>query len=149
MIFNGINNQSVEFKVVNYQFPALRDKDYDGNWLTIYLNVKSEFGDWQVTDPLLLTWEIEDLIEWLMILSRNEKPEYLHQEFIEPNLSFHLLSDSNNAIKEIKILFQLECVPKNVDGDKEYFVIFEANNEELKRIAEDLEKELEKYPIKR
>ena len=149
MIINGVNNQSVEFKVVNYQFPTSRDKDYDGNWLTIYLNVKSQFGNWHVIDPSLLTWEIEELIDWLMTLSRNENPEYLHQEFIEPNLSFQLLSDSNNAIKEIRIHFQLECVPKHADGDKEYFVIFEANNEELKRIAEDLEKELEKYPVRK
>jgi len=149
MIINGVNNQTVEFKIINYQFPASRDKEYDGNWLTIYLNVNSHFGNWQVTDPSLLTWEIEELIGWFRILSINTKPEYTYQEFIEPNLSFHLLNNFNDSVKQIKISFDLESRPKSAEVDKEYFVIFEANNNDLKGIANDLEKELKKYPVRK
>lgn len=149
MIIKGVDNQSVELRIVNYEFPASRDKEYDGNWLTIYLNVKSKFGNWQVTDPSLLTWEVEELINWIRTLSINKNPDYTEQEFIEPNLSFHLLNNYSYSIKQIRINFDLESRPKSADDDKEYFVILEANNNDLERIAIDLEKELKKYPVRK
>jgi len=149
MIIKGVDNQSVELRIVNYQFPTSRDKEYDGNWLNIYLNVKSEFGNWQVTDPSLLTWEVVELISWFRTLSSNEKPDYTEQEFIEPNLSFHLQNNYSDSIKQIKIGFDLESRPQSADDDKEYFVILEANNNDLERIAIDLEKELKKYPVRK
>ncbi|MEY3421612.1 MAG: hypothetical protein RIR48_1908, partial [Bacteroidota bacterium] len=35
MIFQGIDKQSVELKITNYQFPENQDGDWDGNCLNI------------------------------------------------------------------------------------------------------------------
>jgi len=37
MLFKGINNQTVEFRITNYQYPEITDCEYDSNWLLIYL----------------------------------------------------------------------------------------------------------------
>jgi hypothetical protein len=51
MTFNGIDNQTVELKITNYQYPDINDGDWDGNWLNIYLNVNSKVGHWHVSSP--------------------------------------------------------------------------------------------------
>jgi hypothetical protein len=63
MIFQGIDKQSVELKITNYQFPENQDGDWDGNCLNIYLKVESKVGKWQTIDPSLTTWEVQEIIE--------------------------------------------------------------------------------------
>lgn len=149
MIFNGIDNQVVELKIINYQYPEINDKDWDGNWLNIYINVKSQFGNWQTTDPSLTTWEVIQLIEWFDDLSINKKPKWKDQEFTEPNLAFYVLNLETDDYKTIRISFNLECRPQNATDEIDYFVDVHANNNELKRISNDLRKELEKYPVRK
>lgn len=64
MIFKGIDDQIVEFKITNYQYQDNQDGDWDGNWLNIYLKVNSKVGKWQTTDPSLTTWEVNKIIDW-------------------------------------------------------------------------------------
>jgi hypothetical protein len=42
----------------------------------------------------------------------------------------------------------LESRPQNADDEKEYFVDCVFNNDELKLIAKELEKEAEQYPTR-
>ena len=92
MTFKGINNQTVELEITNYQFPEIADDDYDSNWLNIYLKVNSTFGNWQIVDPMLTTFEVKGLINWLDNLSNNILPEYTGIGFLEPYISFELIS---------------------------------------------------------
>lgn len=149
MIIKGINNQTVELRIMNYQFPGTSNRDYDGNWLNIYLKVDSELGKWQTIDPSLLTWEVEELINWLHTLSNNIVPENKLLEFLEPNLSFELLSTPTDSVKQFKFIFQLESRPKSANEEDEYYVIFEANQEYLNQLANDLSSELKKYPMRK
>ena len=146
MIFNGVNNQTVEMKIVDYEFPEMIEGDWDGNWLNIYLNVQSELGNWEIIDPVLTTWDIRVIIDWLYLLSENKIPDYLDLRFIEPNISFILLNKPTDEIKKIKIKFNYEFEPTFAKKDVEYFVNFEADNQELKKLATDLDNELAKYP---
>ena len=146
MIIEGINNQTVEIKITNYQFPDTKDREYDGNWLNIYLKVKSDMGNWQTVDPSLLTWEVQELIDWFEKLSRNEKPRWKEQGFIEPNLSFSLLNSYDDFEKKFIIEFKLESGPLSAKDDDKYFVEFHANNLTLSDIAKGFRDELTKYP---
>lgn len=146
MIFEGINDQSVELKITNYQFPETTDREWDGNWLNIYLKVKSDLGHWQTIDPALTTWEVHEIIDWLTKLSKNERPKYTDLGFTEPNLSFELLNKESDNPKLIRIKFSLEFRPKSAKGDTEYFVDIKADNRNLEFYALDLKKELAKYP---
>ena len=149
MEFRGVDNQTVELKITNYQFPKSLDRDWDGNWLNIYIKVDSKVGKWQTIDPSLTTWEVQELIDWFTDLSNDLKPKWIDMEFTEPNLSFYLLNDFNLSKKQIRIKLDLECRPKSAKEDKEYFVDFEFNNSDLKKISSDLMAELKKYPIRK
>jgi len=149
MIIEGIDNQTVEIKITNYQYPDSLDRDWDGNWLNVHLKVESKVGNWQTVDPSLTTWEIQELIDWFNDLANNTKPKWTDIEFTEPNLSLYLQNDFDDINKLIRIKFDLESRPKSATVDKEYFVDFEANNSELKRLANDLTSELKRYPIRK
>jgi hypothetical protein len=146
MTFNGIDNQIVELRITNYQYPGNNEGDWDSNWLNIYLNVISNNGNWQTVDASLTTWEVQVLINWFIKLSNDEKPEYLDLSFTEPNLSFELLDNLNKSLKKFRIKFNLESGPKSAKDDNEYFVDCIADSNELKRLAIELETELVKYP---
>lgn len=146
MKFNCEDNQTVELKIHNYQFPNSLDREYDGNWLNIYLKVESKVGHWQTIDPSLLTWDIIELINWFRNLANSDKTITKEQEFIEPNISFYLLNDLTDKEKIIKIKFDLESRPKSAKEEIEYSVIFIADKSELDRIAYELETELQKFP---
>lgn len=149
MIFYGQDNSTVEFKVMNYEFPNSTDKQEDGNWLVIYLKVDCQFGQWQAVHPSLLTWNIQELIDWFSDLSNNNSVKWTDQEFIEPNISFHLLNSYNADIKQIKIKFDLELRPKNANDEIEYFINFQADSMKLKEISNQLGEELKKFPERR
>lgn len=144
MIFKGLNNQRVQLKITNYEFPEETTCDYDSNWLLIYLNVKSLLGNWQTIGAVLLTFEVEQIIEWFNKLSTNTIVK-TSLTFIEPNLEFTLLDNAPDE-KTIRILFDYEFRPKNGNDKKEYFVDCKMDTNELKSIAEAFIKELALYP---
>jgi hypothetical protein len=146
MIFVGIDRQTVELKITNYQFPSNKEGDWDGNWLNIYLKVDSKVGKWQTIEPSLTTWEVQEIIDWLDKLSEDKEPEYRLMTFTEPNLSFELLNEPTDIKKLIRINFDLESKPKSATDDKEYFVDILANNDELNEFIKGLKNELSEYP---
>ena len=144
MIFKGVDNQSVEIRVTNYQFPKTLDCQYDSNWLLIYLNVKSKCGNWKTTDPSLLVSNVKRIIGWFNKLSVNEENE-TNLSFLEPNLEFDLIKITTD-LKTVRIIFNLESRPQNADDEKDYFVDCEMDNRALKQVAEELTKEIEPFP---
>ncbi len=144
MILKGIDNQSVELRISGYEFPYITDCEDDSNWLLIYLNVKSKCGNWETTDPSLLTSEVKEIINWLDNLSMNKWTER-NLSFLEPNLEFDLIK-SLTDLKTVRISFDLESRPNGADEEKEYYVDCELNSEELKNIAQELIQELKQFP---
>jgi len=91
MIFNGINDQSVELRVINYQFPEITNCEYDSNWLLMFLKVESRDGNWEIVDPFLLVRELKTMIDWFEKLSHDVETDSSSLMFIEPNLEFKLI----------------------------------------------------------
>jgi hypothetical protein len=146
MTFKGIDNQTVELRIADYQYPEFKEGGWDGNWLNIYLKVKSNHGKWQSVDPSFTTWEVQGLINWFETLSKNERLDHPEKSFTEPNLSFELIGNKDNSSRIFRIKFDLESRPQSATDDKDYYVDCIADNEELNRIVKDLRIELEKYP---
>ena len=146
MIFSGVDNQTVELKITNYQYPDDQEGDWGGNWLNIYLKVDSKVGKGQIIDPSLTTWEVQEIIDWFDQLSADKEPEFRLMTFTEPNLSFELLNEPTDNNKLIRIKFYLECRPKSATDDKELFVDISADRDELITIKKGLKDELNKYP---
>jgi hypothetical protein len=145
MIFKGINNQSVEFRITNYQFPEITNCEYDSNWLLVYLKVKSDCGNWETVDPSLLVSDLKRTIEWFEKLSNDIETDYDSLVFMEPNLEFELTKKYADK-KRIRITFDLESRHPNAKDDEEFYVDCVYNNAELKQIVSELKKEAELYP---
>ena len=154
MRFECINEQYVELKIIGYEYPKITDDPfgYDSNWLMVYINAKSAKKHWEAVDPAFLSFELKELIDWLNYLSENRMAEEKYGEdkscrFCEPCLAFKLMNNYDSKIKKIKIIFGAEFHPqKNMERD--YSITFMATNERLKYYANELEYELQKYPIR-
>ncbi|MDR1220242.1 MAG: hypothetical protein LBK73_11640 [Treponema sp.] len=144
MKFECINNQFIELSVIGYQFSKITD-EWNSNWLLVHINVKSNEKHWNKTDPAITTFELKWLIDWFKNISENKIEKYKRMDFTEPNISFELLNDFESNIKQIKINFMAEFNPIS-DVGTEYSIELNATNKQLKKYAEDLEIELNKYP---
>ena len=142
MKFHGTNDQTVEMKIAGYQYPQISDGD-DGNWLNIYLNVRSGFGNWQVTDPSLTTADVSELANWFAELAIGEEPQYTSLAFMEPNISFKLMG-MNYGMLSFRIVFSGECAP--LADLEDHYVDCLADSHELERICNELQLELLKFP---
>lgn len=148
MRFKFDERSTVEFKIAGYQYPKTDDKDYDGNWLNIFLDVKSERGNWKTVDPSLLTWELEGFI--LAIEDLLEKEVYgkdgeIEPIFIEPNLAF-LLRLENNETVFMKMVFGAESKPQSWPKDEECFLQGIFSEDEIRKIVQCLKMELARFP---
>jgi len=84
-----------ELNILGYQYQPSNPFFVDRNWLMVRLRSKWQEHEATITAPLLLTWEVDQLISWLdcVTFTRNPLP---HLRFTEPGLSFftpNFLSD--------------------------------------------------------
>jgi hypothetical protein len=145
MRFECINDQFVEFSILGYQFPEITDGDeWTRNWLLVHINVKSNEKQWDKTDPAITTFELKELIDWLINISENKIEEYELLMFTEPNISFELINNIESNKKNIKIHLAAEFKPI-IDGQN-YCIEFIATNDQLKNYVKELEIESKNYP---
>ena len=136
MVFWGKNNQKVELKILNYEFPPTAfgyNKDLANDWIEIGINIESDFGTYSHTSSIFVIYEIESLIAWLNKLSKNIRVEKLWNRTIEDYFEFELLNSYNANEKNIKIIFR--------EGQK-YYIEFIADNKLLHIYAKQLSSEL-------
>jgi len=146
MILKGIDNQTVELKILKYQFPEINTpKDWDANWLHIYLKVDSKLGNWETVDPSLTTFEFKSLVSWFKDLAENREVKYRELDFTEPNLVFQL-KDSTPKSKTVRVVFNYESKPRPAEKGKEYYVDCVFTNEQLADVSLQLENELKLFP---
>ena len=87
------DGQSVELRILGYEFPHLETALYDSNWLVVVGNVSNSRGSWQFTHPCLLTYEADKLASWMdALVEANRFPTTCG--FIEPNLEFRALVEA-------------------------------------------------------
>jgi len=147
MLIAGLDGQQIDIKILGYQYPDNADNEWDANWLRIYINVKSNAGQWQTVDPSLTSWEFKELAEWFADLAQDKEADQNEITFTEPNLSFYNISKTGDR-KIIKIRFDFESRPQSTTDDKDYFIDFNFSKEDLATISVDLKKEYDKFPIR-
>jgi hypothetical protein len=132
----------LKMEVIGYQFPAFEKEPYDADWLNIKIQVKHPKGNWKAIDPCLLTFEIKQLIEWFEKICE-EKGVEKHLYFTEPCLEFEILKD------KLRVFFSHKFAPPWIkDYTEEFFIDFTVSQPELKRAAQNLQRELERFPIR-
>ena len=139
------NDYSFKLTITGYQFPSLKDKEHDSNWLNVRIDVRHPDGDWNAVDPALLTYEVQELADWFRDLATGQRDKR-STEFLEPCLEFHVESNEDSSeVLKIKLAFRFEP-PWSTDFDDEFELTFPLAKLNLVKAAEALERELARYP---
>lgn len=129
----------IELKIIGYEFPDATEY-YDANWLNIKIKVESGKVQYEETQPCVLTWDIEDLIQGMSTLLKKRKAVY-HTNFMEPYLSMEF--EGRDNIIEVRFRHQIDGDP---DFSETYEVYFSIPKREFKEVIRQLKEEYEKYP---
>jgi hypothetical protein len=131
---------SVSLTIIGYQAPNATDP-YDTEWLNIKLDVTVKDGlSWTAIDPALETGNVDFICDWLRRIANGLK----HDQkiwFTEPCLEISR-KGKGKKIKKLDFKFGYEFAP----GRKTQIVFIETTPKEIEFFAEELRKELEKYP---
>lgn len=154
-----------KLNIVNYEVPDTDNKDYDGNWLFVHIDVQKDNLHWSHTSSALLTWEAEQIIRWFSYLAKGIQPqkkdinlhfdpqdEYAHRlavdlDFTEPNLAFEYHPTDTGI--HLKIKFELEFLPvhwEEWDDDEECSIEFDLTYTQVAEVANMFRDELKKFP---
>ncbi|MFW8591342.1 WapI family immunity protein [Glaciecola sp. 2405UD65-10] len=143
MIFTGIENETLEFKIVGYEIPENQGPSYEANFLYIELDVKSVHRNWHTDNCALSTTDVEKIIDWFYRLQQNNIV-IRDLEFIEKGISFEYLQQTNSQV-QFRILLHSDCTPNDM---KNFHINFKLNEKELKVVHESLQKELSAFPTR-
>ena len=141
------DGQSLELRILGYQYPDLETEEYDSNWLNVEGKVAHPRGNWKFRDPCLLTYEASRLADWLDSLARGTLSSE-EVSFIEPNISFRSVESPEGG--SLRVYFELEArppwAPSDVVEDEQCSIDFRLSEFELRRAAASLRDQLTNYP---
>jgi hypothetical protein len=138
------NNQgdSFEIQILGYQFPNMPEDEWDSNWLQIQLTVVLGQRAWTVTDPLLTTFEVERLADWL-----EEAKAGTMLEFAEPYLTFAFMEGAGGTSLRVVLNAWLVDSWKAEHGVGEVVRLdFPLNELDLRQARQSLREQLERFP---
>jgi len=149
MILRSRDLSEFELKVAGYQFPGFSGDEFDANWLVVEGRVApADERAWEFRDPALLTWEVGRLSNWLEALASGQAIEE-GEDFVEPNVRFEVVARDEDTVT-IRIYFELESRPPwffaDAAGMEDLWVDLRVDTEDLRAAAEDLRRELARFP---
>lgn len=119
MVLHGRNGEEFSLRIIDYEFPDIKNDEWDSNWLLIETKVTLDGESWLMTDPCLLTWEVMWLANWLEAIS-HEDLAIEEVGFLEPNLYCKLVEYNDKRVV-IRVFFELENKPKWVEATLSLF----------------------------
>ena len=143
------NRKGDEFRleIIGYQFPDIIDRYWDSNWLNVRVSGKNTAGLWSVEDPCLLTFEVESLASWLVVLATN-KSFKSHKMFTEPSPQFRFIPHRTGSYflrVDLGYIFRKKLT-KLFKERKTISLYFPLNEIDLPYQAHLLREQLRNYP---
>ena len=148
MKLKNSSKESFELRIIQYEFPNINNEKYDANWLLIEIEVSDQYGQWVVKDPCLLTFDIQNLGNWLLSIAAGEEVISKFQ-FMEPELEFHLIRPiEEEYILRIYMRHNLKPQWKSSRGREaeDFWLDFPVDSLVLQRLANSLHQQLMEYP---
>jgi len=137
---------SFELNILDYEYG---DSQHfmDRNWLLISLKTHYKNKEYTTTAPMLSTWEVELLIQWMrsVVSSRQLSPRL---SFVEPCLGFrHASNEANGYLFRIKL--DQEATPDWCnDSSEPFWLSVMPDDNELEHAISDLERQLYCFPVR-
>jgi len=136
---------SFELNILDYEYSD-GSQFLDRNWLLISLRTRFKEHVFTTTAPLLSTWEVELLIDWMRALANGRRltPKLT---FVEPCLTFRC--PEAPVAKALTIQLEQEAAPYWNRNDPEPFRLpVTPDPDQLRQAIEDLEAQLSKFPVR-
>jgi hypothetical protein len=146
-------DRALHLHVLSYEFPQA-DSEWDANWLNVRIDVADGSRNWTATAPAFLHHEIVDLVEWLRALADGTLRMFERWGALEP--LFEVEAEGAGEAVLLRALFSHEFHPSflswyQADGATDEYldqvlVEFAPGALGLRRFADELEQELERFP---
>lgn len=145
MIFNHTSGQSIELSLLGYAYPNANPalSFHDANWLNVRVRVNVEQKSWSVVENAMQTFEVERLAVLLRDWSHNRRLGVDLFVFTEQSFAVRLLSFTENT-KAVRIELR-DAFSHNATG---ITVDWQYPNEALDTLANHLETELKRFPVR-
>lgn len=148
MILKAIDGAKFELTISGYQFPEIRDDEWDSNWLLISVRIHDEMHIWGATDPCMDTYEAHDLCRWLHSLL-NPHDITSEMAFLEPELRFKLTGILDGKI-ELEIKCRYNLAPLNTTRSYNYERLFQfsMDKQAISQAANEWCDEIQTFPTR-
>lgn len=135
---------SFELAVLNYQFPGIREDEWDSNWLLVRMEGGGPRSSWTRVDSCLLTWELSDLADWLTALGSDQpvEPEIV---FTEPTLQ---LSSTETEGGRMNLAVQVVLETPQRPQPEDVVLTVTVDKGQLSEAAKSLSQALEHFPVR-
>jgi len=121
-MFLSYKDYIVDIKISGYEFENCKDR-YDRNWLIVEVIYKNNIETIKKSDPALLTWEIDEIINWLKKVSSQIRVNDL--TFLEPEIMFINRENDNYIEFCYGLSINNDCIKVKIDdieGLLEFFI---------------------------
>lgn len=143
VLLEGTDGRRLELTLVGYEFPDLEDDEWDADWLVVRISAADDPDVWTAEDPCLLTWEVDELADWLDAVA--DAPGAVHDlEFIEPNLTFERIEVDGAG--GVRAWFDDAFRPPEVPPDEDVLIDFLLAPAALRAAAASLRAQRERFP---
>jgi hypothetical protein len=143
VILEGANGERLELTLVAYQFPEVEDDMWDANWLEVRISAADDPDAWTADDPCLLTWEVDELADWLDAVAESRAP-VAEIEFIEPSLMLERIEVDGAAV--VRVWFENALRPPEAPEDEDVLIDFEVAPAMLRAAAASLRAQRQRFP---
>ncbi len=143
MILEGTNGRRLELTLVAYEFPEIEDDRWDSNWLVVRISAADDTDSWTAEDPCLLTWEVDELADWLDAVA--EPPATVADlEFTEPNLMFERIEADGAAC--VRVWFENAFCAPEIPPDDDLLIDFAVAPAAFRAAAASLRAQRQRFP---
>jgi hypothetical protein len=139
---------ALKLTLVGYQFPEMTHEPYDSNWLIVEVDVTTPDRSWRASEPCLLTYEVEQLAQWLE-QAADDTPDNRVCRFIEPCLQLEL-HDRKGGDLSLRVVFDLELRPdwqtERTQQSDNIWIDLQVDRQKLLQAAQALREQLARFP---
>lgn len=134
-----------ELNVLDYE---CTDSPYfmDRNWLIVSLKTHYQNKDCTRTAPVLSTWELELLLNWMRSVA-DERELSPKLTFVEPALAFSTTSTGHGDYR-LRVKLGANARPAWQTGSAPFYLPVTPDKRELQRAIQDLEVQLRRFPVR-
>jgi|GEM_PF-6503782 len=158
MVINDLHGTTFQLKILGYQSPnvPIDSNRWDLNWLMIGISIQTPSSRLEFSDPALLTWEVQRLIEWMESIGRGVA---LESEFwsLEGVISF-TFTLAQNQVDRVYLTVAIPLVENRVWIPVHYPLIWTEimsktrlvlTSHELIKASQELAADLSRYPMRK